>query len=125
MALRDVKEYYYIMLSQYIEVKEDLADFEQALKDGYITEDKLTDIQQDVLNIKNNLDRIQYIMYLFELPNRKNKKEKYKISNANLEQYFIENNASLKSLTDENASIIAHLRAEIKKYKQEITDNES
>lgn len=41
MAIIDVKRYYYEVLNQYLEMKEDIADFEEALKAGYITEDKL------------------------------------------------------------------------------------
>lgn len=114
MALRDVKEYYYTMLGQYLEVKNDLADFEQALKDGYITEDKLEEVKQDVAQIQTNIERIQYIMYLFELPNREKKKNKYK--NPIVEQYFIDHKVTLKDLSDENISVLDHLRKEIKKY---------
>ena len=34
MALKDVKYYYYTMLNQYLEMKADLADFQQAFADG-------------------------------------------------------------------------------------------
>ena len=32
MAVKDVKRYYYAMLNQYLEMKADLADFEQAFE---------------------------------------------------------------------------------------------
>ena len=34
MALKDVKKYYFTMLAQYLEMKADLADFEQALQNN-------------------------------------------------------------------------------------------
>ena len=77
MALIDVKEYYYTMLNQYLEAKNDLKDFESALQDGYITEDQLVGVQEEVEKLKSNLDSIQYIMYWFELPKRKGKKAKF------------------------------------------------
>ena len=35
MAVKDVKEYYYKMFAQYLEMKNDLADFEEALKNPH------------------------------------------------------------------------------------------
>ena len=58
MALIDVKEYYYTMLNQYLEAKNDLKDFESALQDGYITEDRLVGVQEEVEKLKSNLDSI-------------------------------------------------------------------
>ena len=78
MALRDVKEYYFKMLGQYFEMKADLADFEQALKDGFITEEQMQAAIDDVDRVKQNYERLSYIMYLLNLPNRKSKQEKYK-----------------------------------------------
>ena len=54
-------------------MKEDLRDFETALKDGFITEEKLQDAIEDVNRIETNYN--SYCMYLIlELPNRKEKK---------------------------------------------------
>ena len=88
MAIKDVKIYYYNMLGQYLEMKDDLKDFEQALKDGHITEDKLADVTKDVEDLQNNYARLSFIMYLLELPSRKNKKEKFKKSNLVMEKYL-------------------------------------
>lgn len=118
MALKDVKEYYYNMLSQYLESKEDLIDFETALKDGHITEDQLIDLKEDVGRLKENLDRVQYILFLFNLPNRKDKKKKYKINNSALIKYFKELKVDTESINIENDDIIAHIRAEINKLKK-------
>ena len=110
MALKDVKSYYYKMLSQYIESKNDLADFEAALKTCYITEDQLTEAKDDVEQMKNNVDRLAYILYLFELPNRKDKKVLAKKRNENLEEYFSRVEADESAVMDENLSLLTHLR---------------
>lgn len=117
MALMDVKEYYYTMLSQYVEAKEDLKDFEQAFADGYVTEDRLESIKEDLANIKNNLDRIQYIMYLFELPRKKKNKTRF-VANSALTKYFEENNLNTKAIQDENTSVLNHLRKELKNLSE-------
>ena len=59
MAIKDVKRYYYQMQAQYLEMKADLADFEQALQDGFITEEQLAAAKEEVVKIKNNYDRLR------------------------------------------------------------------
>lgn len=117
MAMIDVKEYYYVMLNQYIACKNDLSDFEQALKDGHITEEQLQSMKEDVNNLKTNLDRIQYILYLFDLPKRKEKKVRFIENNSALKKYFDDIGVSTTCLKDENENTLSHLRAEIKKLK--------
>lgn len=118
MALRDVKEYYYTMLGQYVETKNDLEDFAIALKDGHITEDQLEAAKEDVELIKENLDRIQYIMYLLELPNRKKKQVAFKLANRPLIEHFEKLNVDTSSIKAENESVLTHLRAELKQLKK-------
>lgn len=120
MALIDVKEYYYKMLNQYMEMKADLADFEQAVRDGHITEDQLATVKEDFTAVEQNYNRLTYIMYLFELPKTKKKKLKYKKnkSNQQLDTYMKFTKSDVESVMDENTSMIAHLRAELK----ELTD---
>ena len=119
MALRDAKEYYYKMLAQYIQSKEDLSDFEQAFADGHIAEDKLQYVKEDLDAIKSNLDRIQYIFYLLSVPNRKEKKSRFFKANKVLDDYFKKIGVDTKSIEDENTETLKHLRAELEKLKNE------
>ena len=48
MAAKDVKNYYYTMMSQYLEEKQNLADFEEALKNGHITEEQMSEAMEVV-----------------------------------------------------------------------------
>jgi multidrug resistance efflux pump len=124
MALRDVKEYYYTMLNQYVELKADLDDFNRALNNGYITEDKLAEVKADVLDAKANLERIQYILYLFNLPNRKKKRAKLQFADSALQKYFKEVGADLDSIKDENTNCLTHIKLELKKLQKEIKNSD-
>ena len=77
MAIKDVKNYYYTMLGQYLEEKQNLSDFEEALKEGYITQEQMQEVMENVANLEVNYHRLVYIMYLLEMPNRKSKKPAY------------------------------------------------
>lgn len=119
MAKRDVTEYCYTMLQQYIELQNDLKDFEQAFRDGHITEERLAEVKFDVERVKENYDRLVYIQYLYDLPNRPKKKEKFKKANKDIEQYFDEKNASSATVFEENKSIIGKIKAELKTITEE------
>ena len=82
MAIGDVRSYYYTVLAQYLEEKQNLADFEQALREGLITEDKMQEAMEIVAGLETNYHRLAYIMYLFDMPNRTTKKSNYIKQNA-------------------------------------------
>lgn len=122
MALRDFKQYMGRTLTQYLEMKEDLADFEEAVKNGNITEDKLTEVKENVRRIEENYNRLLYVAYLLELPNRSEKKAKFYKSKANqaLDNKFDELNASQNDVYNENKSLLNDIRKQLK----EITKKE-
>lgn len=115
MAVRDFKEYFLKIQSQYLEMKEDLKDFEQALKDGHITEDQLEAAKEDVAAIENNYNRLVYVAYLLELPNRNSKKARIKNQTKNIPVALARRNADIVAVYGENKSMLDHLRAELKK----------
>jgi hypothetical protein len=119
MALRDVKEYYFKMLGQYLEMKEDLADFEQALKDGFITEEQMQAAFDEVTRVQQNCERLGYILYLFELPNKKAKKAKHNKMHAQLVDLFKNKKADTSSVELENCDALKIFREELKKLRKD------
>jgi hypothetical protein len=115
MAIRDVKEYYFKMLNQYLEMKTDLADFEQALKDGFITEEQMQGAFDEVNKVQQNYERLSYIMYLLNLPKRKSKQKKYKANtvNAALAAEFKSRNADVDAVELENQDALAAFKQEL------------
>lgn len=115
MAVKDVKDYYYKIQAQYIEMKEDLADFEKALKNGYITEDQVEAVKDDVAKLEQNYQRITYILYLLDLPKRKSKREKFNHYNKKLLNSFEENKSSLESVSEENKNLLNNISDNLNK----------
>ena len=122
MALIDFKRYMFKTEAQYVEMKEDLKDFEQALKDGYITEDKLVSVKEDVEMLEQNYKRLLYVAFLLEIPKRNSKKAKYKNANKALINYFEELGAGENAVIEENKSLLTKIRAELKALKKENKD---
>ena len=114
MAARDVKEYYFKLIAQKAELEADLADFEEALKNGFITEEQMQAAKDELIPYQINLDRLTYIMYLLELPNRKAKKAKFANQNKKILNELEKRNADEQSVISENKSALDTFRKEVK-----------
>ena len=114
MAVKDVKEYYFKLIAQKAELEADLADFEEALKNGFITEEQMQAAKDELVPYQINLDRLTYIIYLLELPNRKTKKAKFAKQNKKILDELIKRNADEQSVISENKSALDAFRKEVK-----------
>ena len=114
MAVNDVKEYYFKLIAQKAELEADLADFEEALKSGFITEEQMQAAKDELIPYQINLDRLTYIMYLLELPNRKAKKAKFAKQNKKILNELEKRNADEQSVISENKSALDAFRKEVK-----------
>ena len=114
MAVKDVKEYYFKLIAQKAELEADLADFEEALKNGFITEEQMQAAKDELIPYQINLDRLTYIMYLLELPNRKTKKAKFANQNKKILNELEKRNADEQSVIAENKSALDAFRKEVK-----------
>ena len=114
MAARDVKEYYFKLIAQKAELEADLADFEEALKNGFITEEQMQAAKDELVPYQINLDRLTYIMYLLELPNRKTKKAKFAKQNKKILNELEKRKADEQSVIAENKSALNAFRKEVK-----------
>ena len=114
MAARDVKEYYFKLIAQKAELEADLADFEEALKNGFITEEQMQAAKDELIPYQINLDRLTYIIYLLELPNRKAKKAKFAKQNKKILDELGKRNADEQSVISENKSALDAFRKEVK-----------
>ena len=114
MAINDVRQYYYNMLIQYLEEKQNLADFETALKEGLITEDQMQEALETVAGLEENYHRLAYIMYLIDMPNNKAKKKVYMRQNKILLEELKKLGADIESIKQENTDALIHFKASLK-----------
>lgn len=114
MAIKDVRHYFYTMLAQYVEEKQNLADFEEALKDGLITEEQMQEATDTVANLEANYYRLAYIMYLLDMPNRKSKKDVYVKQYKTILDELAKLGADIDSVKAENSDALIHFKAALK-----------
>lgn len=117
MAIKDVRQYFYTMLSQYIEEKQNLADFEEALKNGLITEEQMEEAMATVTDLENNYYRLAYIMYLLDMPNSKDKKKIYVKQYKNIAEELERLGVDVESVKAENTDALIHFKAALDKLR--------
>lgn len=117
MAIKDVRQYFYTMLSQYIEEKQNLADFEEALKNGLITEEQMQEAMTTVTDLENNYYRLAYIMYLLDMPNSKAKKKIYVKQYKNIAEELERLGVDVESVKAENTDALIHFKAALDKLR--------
>lgn len=117
MAIKDVKHYFYTMLAQYLEEKQNLADFEEALKDGLITEDQMQEAKETVAGLETNYYRLAYIMYLFDMPNRGSKKAAYVKQYKSILKELEALGADIESIKKENSDALIHFKTALEALK--------
>jgi hypothetical protein len=111
MAIKDVRHYFFTMLAQYIEEKQNLADFEGALKEGLITEEQMQEAMSNVEILETNYYRLAYIMYLLDMPNRKTKKLGYVKQYEKVLEELKKLGADIDSIKQENSDALIHFKA--------------
>ena len=119
MAVKDVREYFYTILSQYLEEKQNLADFEEALKEGFITEEQMQEAMDNVTALETNYHRLVYIMYLLDMPKRKAKKTQYVKQYKAILEELKKLGADIDSVKAENSDALIHFKAALNTLKKE------
>ena len=117
MAIRDFNLYLANVQAQVLATKNDLADFEQGLKDGHVTEQQVEDLRAEYQRIDDNYQRLLYVGYLLELPKSKWRKKRFRKKHDDLEIYLDKANATEDKVIKENEIAMELIKNEIAKLK--------
>ena len=116
MAKIDVNLYFLEMQDQYFEMLDNLREFKELSIEGRISQEEYDSMLQEVEILKNNYERLAYIMFLFNKPKGKNAKK----WNINLSWYNELKGASKEAVINENANVLADLKKLIDLGKERI-----
>lgn len=115
MAKKDVVLYFLQVQNQYLEMVENVKDLEEALKTKYIEQEQFDLAQREIEVVKNNYERLVYIMMLLNKPQRKKKQAKEEQENKYWYDYL--KGASKESIIDENKDALADFKKMVKEFK--------
>ena len=105
MAREDVQEYYEKICVDYAELLSTLKEMEQ---EG-VPKESVEQISSMVTKLKENYQRVSYIMFLLNKPKRKSKYNKYLKANKSLIKYLKSQNAFDTELA-ENQQVLNELK---------------
>ena len=71
MAKRHVVQYYIELENEYLEMQDTLKELQQLAQEGKIEESTYLDTKKEVDLIKSNYERVAYILFLLNKPNKK------------------------------------------------------
>ena len=114
MAIKDVRAYFYTMLAQYLEEKQNLEDFKEALDNGLITEEQMQEALSTVADLEKNYYRLVYIMYLLDMPNRASKKPAYVKQYKTILEELHKLGADIDAVKQENTDALIHFKSSLR-----------
>ena len=111
MAVKDVREYYQRMTSDYVEMKRILKELETIPELKASTAyNNIDNIREQVKVLEANYNRLSYIIFLLDEPKRPEKKERYrKIEKKRLNK--IPENDRKDGVIKENQEIIHNIQS--------------
>lgn len=113
MALRHVNQYFLEIENQYFEMLDDLKELKELYAEHKIDDITYNQVSDEVTVLKQNYERIAYILFLLKQPNKKNKGEA-KISKS---WYDALKYSSKEAIVNENNDVLKHIKELIKEGK--------
>ena len=117
MAKRHVIQYYLELENTYIEMKDTLDELQKLAKEGKVEESTYLSAKEDMDVIINNYERISYIMFLLNKPNRKAKESKEE--EINKQWYAYLKGASKEAILDESKDALAEFKKKVRELSNE------
>lgn len=111
MAYKHIKEYYDKICEQYLEMKDEIRDFEIEAQNNIMEPERLDMIKEQIKPLMDNYERWSYMMYLLNLPVKKSKQKSYQERNKKFINNLNKNN-SLQSVLEENKQVINKMKGE-------------
>lgn len=108
MARKHIINYYVTVENQYLKMKKMCDSFEKQVKEGKGSLETLESVRETTGRLKENYDRISYIMYLLNMPNNPKKTARYKNQNKNVDTYLQDSN--LDVIVNENEDVLKRLK---------------
>jgi len=77
MAVKHIKEYYEKVCTQYIQMNEELKDFQKEVENGIVEPERIENLKKIIEPLKNNYMTLSWVMFLLNKPTRESKRGGY------------------------------------------------
>lgn len=114
MAKRDVVKYFKDQQEMYLDMVESAKAVDEAFKAGRFEESAANAIKEQINVMRQNYERIAYIMYLLNMPIKEANKEEYIDNNFCVEDYLKQKRADAYSVNKESKKALEEFKRIIK-----------
>ena len=108
MAVKHVKEYYEQICNQYVQMNQELRDFQKEVENGLVEPERIDNLKKIIEPLKNNYMTISWIMYLLNQPQRPSKERAYERRNRKFLE-TLDNKFKKESILKENEDVINNI----------------
>lgn len=119
MSYVDVKLYYNQIENQYLKMVDLMNRVDVEYKNGLIPEEQFNQYVEMISKIKDNYERLSYIMFLFNIPKSKDNKKKFAQKTTKLDKGYKLLGVDKKTNINENTYVLQHIENELNKLKDE------
>ena len=117
MSIKDVRKYYAQVEQQFFEMNQTAKELNEECSKGNIPQSMVDQAEQMVLPLKQNYERLSYIMYLFNKPNKKKKTKQYVRQNKVLADSLEKINATDMDCIEEDYDVLKRFKEYVKELK--------
>jgi hypothetical protein len=113
MAKSHLIKYYLEVEYQYLEMLDTLKELKELVAEGKVSPERYAQEEENVNKLKDNYERISYIMFLLKQPQRKGKK----LDADTLSWYNELKHHSKQAILDENRDVLCTFKKLVKEGK--------
>lgn len=124
MAKIDVYKYYNQCTKQMVDLQNSIKSLQESLGDQKLDKDKLEYLSNIVQMMRDNCDRLSYVVYLLHQPRLGIFKKRYDQTNSRLLDRFKEIKVTKEDIILENKGILDKLYEYIDKIREEIDNGQ-
>lgn len=117
MAKRHVVRYFLELENTYVEMQDTVKELQELAKEGKVEESMFLNMKQDLDVIKENYERVSYILFLLNKPNREKKQDYEEKLNADWYRYL--KCSSKEAVVNESKDALSHFKKMVKELKDE------
>lgn len=78
MSKKHIDNYYAQVCEDYKEALKEIKEFEKECSEGLVEPERVEKLKETLQPLLNNKEQMDYIMFLYNMPDKKDKVEKYK-----------------------------------------------
>ena len=102
LSKKDVEKYFDTLNAQYHEFTEELTDFEELCRQKIVAPEVVENAKKQFLVVKDNWERLNYVMYLLNKPVKKSKHDTYNRQNKK----FLKNCITSQQVINQNSKAL-------------------